>query len=85
METENKARKKSKAKKQREREEKFYELVDDVSTLIERAMRADEIDTKDLKQITGALKDLKDLIWEKNPKEDDKNEGMTIKIEGDVE
>ena len=80
-----KARKKSPKKKQKEREEKFFTLVDEVSELLERAMRADEIDTKDLKQITGALKDLKDLIWEKNSKEDDKNEGMTIKIEGDVE
>ncbi|MDO4982744.1 MAG: hypothetical protein Q4E35_04210 [Eubacteriales bacterium] len=76
---------KSPKKRQKEREEKFFTLVDEVSELLERAMKSDEVDTKDLKQITGALKDLKELIWEKNAKEDDKNEGMTIKIEGDVE
>lgn len=78
-------KRKSKVRMQKEREEKFFELVDGVSRLIESAIQAEETDIKDLKQITGALKDLKELIWEKNSKEDDRNEGMTIKIEGDVE
>lgn len=70
---------------QREREEKFYALVDRAQTLIELAMPEDGRDIKDIRQITGALKDLKDLIWDKSGKGENKEEGMVIKIEGDVE
>lgn len=70
---------------QKRREEKFYALVDKAQSLIELAMQEDGREIKDIKQITGALKDLKDLIWDKGGRNEEKSEGMVIKIEGDVE
>ncbi len=70
---------------QKEREEKFLSLLDRVQGLVEEAIGEEEHDIKDLKQITGALKDLKDLIFEKADRNAENREGMTIRIEGDVE
>ena len=53
--------------------------------LIEQALGEEGRDIKDLKQITGALKDLKDLIFDKAEKNGEKDEKMIIRIEGDVE
>ena len=72
-------------RKQREREKRFLELTDKLAELIGRAMEAESVDTKDLKQITGAMKDLRELIWERETKTETKSEPMVIKIEGDVE
>ena len=77
-------RKRSAKALQREREEKFFSLVDRAQTMLSLAM-AEEHDIKDIKQITGALKDMKDLIFDKAGKGDGKDESMVIKIEGDVE
>ena len=84
-ETEKRPRGKSEKRRKKEREEKFFSLVDRVQTLIEQTIEEGEHDMKDLKQITGALKDLKDLIFEKSDRSAENSEGMTIKIEGDVE
>ena len=59
--------------------------MDRAHALIELAMPEDGRDIKDIRQITGALKDMKDLIWDKGGKGESKEEGMVIKIEGDVE
>ena len=72
-------------RKQREREKRFWELTDKLAELIGRAMEAESVDTKDLKQITGAMKDLRELMWERETKTETKSEAMVIKIEGDVE
>lgn len=71
--------------KKREREEKFFSLIDKAQELIEQAMDGEERDLKDLKQITGALKDLKELLFEKEERPGGGGEQMLIKIEGDVE
>lgn len=76
---------KSAKTKKREREEKFFALVDRTQELIELAMDGEGCDLKDLKQITGALKDLKDLLFDKGERCGENNEKMVIKIEGDVE
>ena len=76
---------KSAKTKKREREEKFFTLVDRTQELIEQAMDEEGCGLKDLKQITGALKDLKDLLFEKDERAGENAETMTIKIEGDVE
>jgi len=75
---------KSKKQRQKEREEKFFSLVYKAQELIETEMH-NEHDIKDLKQITGALKDLKDLIFDKTDKNSEKEKDMVIRIEGDVE
>ena len=72
-------------RKQREREKRFLELTDKLAELIGQAMEAESVDTKDLKQITGAMKDLRELIWERETKAEEKGEPMVIRIEGDVE
>ena len=77
-------RKRSAKALQREREEKFFSLVDRAQTMLSLAM-AEEHDIKDIKQITGALKDMKDLIFDKAGKGEGRDESMVIKIEGDVE
>ena len=77
-------RKRSAKALQREREEKFFSLVDRAQTMLSLAM-AEEHDIKDIKQITCALKDMKDLIFDKAGKGDGRDESMVIKIEGDVE
>ncbi len=79
-----KPRKRSAKALQKEREELFFTLVDRAQTMLSLAM-AEERDIKDIKQITGALKDMKDLIFDKAGKGEGKDEGMVIKIEGDVE
>lgn len=76
---------KSAKTKKREREERFYALVDRTQELIELAMDEEGRELKDLKQITGALKDLKDLLFEKDERTGENTEQMTIRIEGDVE
>ena len=76
---------KSAKTKKREREEKFFSLVDRTQELIEQAMDEEGCGLKDLKQITGALKDLKDLLFEKDERSGEGTEQMTIRIEGDVE
>ena len=76
---------KSAKTKKREREEKFFSLVDRTQELIEQAMDEEGCGLKDLKQITGALKDLKDLLFEKDERTGGNTEQMTIRIEGDVE
>ena len=76
---------KSARTKKREREEKFYSLVDRTQELIEQAMDEEGRDLKDLKQITGALRDLKDLLFEKEERSGGNGEPVLIKIEGDVE
>ena len=76
---------KSARTKKREREEKFFSLVDRTQELIEQAMDEEGCGLKDLKQITGALKDLKDLLFEKDERSGEGTEQMTIRIEGDVE
>lgn len=76
---------KSAKTKKREREERFYALVDRTQELIELAMDEEGRELKDLKQITGALKDLKDLLFEKDERTGGNTEQMTIRIEGDVE
>ena len=75
---------KSAKTKRREREERFFALVDRTQEMIERSLD-EECGLKDLKQITGALKDLKDLLFEKEEHSGGNGEQMTIKIEGDVE
>lgn len=75
---------KSEKQQQKEREEKFFSLIDRAQELVEAEMR-NEHDIKDLKQITGALKDLKDLIFDKADRSTEKEKNMVIKIEGDVE
>ena len=77
--------KSSGVKRQREREKRFLELTDRLAELIERAMDAENVDTKDLKQITGAMKDLRELIWDREAKTETKDETMVIKIEGEIE
>lgn len=77
-------RKRSAKSLQREREEKFFSLVDRAQAMLSLAM-SEEHDIKDIKQITGALKDMKDLIFDKGGKGEGKDESMVIKIEGDVE
>ena len=76
---------KSARTKKREREERFFALVDRTQELIEQAMDEEGRELKDLKQITGALKDLKELLFEKDERTGENTEQMTIKIEGDVE
>ena len=76
---------KSAKTKKREREEKFFSLVDRTQELIEQAMDEEGRELKDLKQITGALKDLRDLLFEKEERGGGNGEAMLIKIEGDVE
>lgn len=76
---------KSAKTKRREREEKFFSLVDRTQELIEQAMDGEGRELKDLKQITGALKDLKELLFEKEERSGGNGEAMLIKIEGDVE
>ena len=76
---------KSEKRRQKEREERFFSMVDRVQELIEQALGEEGRDIKDLKQITGALKDLKDLIFDKAEKNGEKDEQMVIRIEGDVE
>ena len=76
---------KSARTKKREREEKFFSLVDRTQELIEQAMDEEGCGLRDLKQITGALKDLKDLLFEKDERSGENTEQMTIRIEGDVE
>ena len=76
---------KSARTKKREREERFFALVDRTQELIEQAMDEEGRDLKDLKQITGALKDLKELLFEKDERTGENTEQMTIRIEGDVE
>ena len=76
---------KSARTKKREREEKFFSLVDRTQELIEQAMDEEGCGLKDLKQITGALKDLKDLLFEKDERSGEGTEQMMIRIEGDVE
>ena len=75
---------KSAGTKKREREDKFFALVDRTQEMIGQAME-EECGLKDLKQITGALKDLKELLFEKEEHSGGNGEQMTIKIEGDVE
>ena len=79
------SRGKSVRTKKREREEKFFSLIDRAQELIEQAMDEEGCGLKDLKQITGALKDLKDLLFEKDEGSAGSGEQMTIRIEGDVE
>lgn len=79
-----KAGHKSAKRLRKEREENFYRLTDKVCVLLEKALSAEETDCKELKQITGALKDLKELIWDKGDKSEGAAEPMTIRIEGDV-
>ena len=76
---------KSEKRRRKEREEKFFGLVDRAQELVEETINSGEHDIKDLKQITGALKDLKDLLFDKADKGGEKGEEMVIKIEGDVE
>ena len=76
---------KSARTKKREREERFFALVDRTQELIELAMDEEGRELKDLKQITGALKDLKELLFEKDERSGENTEQMTIRIEGDVE
>ena len=76
---------KSARTKKREREERFFALVDRTQELIEQAMDEEGCGLKDLKQITGALRDLKELLFEKDERGGGNGEQMTIKIEGDVE
>ena len=76
---------KSARTKKREREEKFFSLVDRTQELIEQTMDEEGCGLKDLKQITGALKDLKELLFEKDERTGENTEQMTIRIEGDVE
>ena len=76
---------KSARTKKREREERFFALVDRTQELIEQAMDEEGRELKDLKQITGALKDLKELLFEKDERTGENTEQMTIRIEGDVE
>ena len=83
--TARRTRGKSARTKKREREEKFFSLVDRTQELIEQAMDEEGCGLKDLKQITGALKDLKDLLFEKDERSGEGTEQMTIRIEGDVE
>lgn len=70
--------------RRKEREEKFFFLIDRAQELIEAEMQ-NEHDIKDFKQITGALRDLKELIFDKTDKSEEKERDMVIKIEGDVE
>lgn len=79
--SEGKKRRKSSLKIQREREENFIRLTDEVCRLLERKLQCEQLDVKDLKQATAALKDLRELIWSGKEEE---NGAMTIKIEGDV-
>ena len=83
--TARRTRGKSARTKKREREEKFFSLVDRTQELIEQTMDEEGCGLKDLKQITGALKDLKDLLFEKDERSGEGTEQMTIRIEGDVE
>ena len=76
---------KSTKTKKREREERFYALVDRTQELIELAMDEEGRELKDLKQITGALKDLKDLLFEKDERTGGNTDQLTIRIEGDVD
>ena len=71
--------------KKREREEKFFSLIDRAQELVEEAIGSGEVDLRDLKQITGTLKDLKELLFDKDERSGESTEKMLIRIEGDVE
>lgn len=59
----------------------FGELTGAAARLIKQAIeRADPGDIKDIKQITGALKDLRELMEEGGGEE---TGGIVIRIEGD--
>ena len=72
-------------RKRKELERRFLELTERLAELIGQAMEAESVDVKDLKQLTGALKDLRELLGEGETKTEAKEEPMVIRIEGDVE
>ena len=72
-------------RKRKELERRFLELTERLAELIGQAMEAESVDVKDLKQLTGALKDLRELLGEGETKAEAREEPMVIRIEGDVE
>ena len=78
-------REKSAKRKQKEREERFFALIDRAQERIGQAMDGEELDLKDLKQITGALKDLKELLFDRDERSGENREEMLIRIEGEAE
>ncbi|MGI5976170.1 MAG: hypothetical protein ACOX68_00540 [Candidatus Limivicinus sp.] len=61
---------------------KFADLAGKLAELLNEAIKsADPADLRDIKQLTGALKDLKELMQDDEGKPE--NEDIVIRIEGD--